>query len=125
MPRGMPSPRIMAATRSGGRQRGNIEERGGTLHVRLYAGTDPVTRRQAYLRATVPGTDKAAYCKAEDKLSEFRAQIPKQRTAASSVSVSYAIDEWLRTREIEAVTRRPTHRRAAASRRRPAPLRRG
>jgi hypothetical protein len=98
--------RIMAAMRSGGRQRGNIEERGGALRVRLYAGTDPVTHRQVYLRATIPGTDKAAHRKAEDKLSEFRTQVLKQRTAASSVSFSYAIDEWLRTSEIEASTRK-------------------
>lgn len=96
----------MAATRSGSRQRGNIEERGGALRVRLYAGTDPVTRRQVYLRATVPGTDKTAYRKAEDKLSEFRTQVLQQRTAASSVSFSYAIDEWMRTSEIEASTRK-------------------
>ncbi|HEV7651471.1 MAG TPA: site-specific integrase, partial [Actinophytocola sp.] len=96
----------MAATRSGGRQRGNIEERGGALRVRLYAGTDPVTRRQVYLRATIPGTDKTAHRKAEDKLSEFRTQVLKQRTAASSVSFGYAIDEWLRTGEIEASTRK-------------------
>jgi integrase len=96
---------IMAAKRSGGRQRGNIEERGGALRVRLYAGTDPVTRRQVYLRATVPGTDKAAYRKADDKLSEFRTQVLKQRSAASAVPFSHAIDEWLRTSEIEASTR--------------------
>jgi hypothetical protein len=41
-----------------GHQRGNIAERGGALRVRLYAGTDPVTRRQVYLRTTISGTDK-------------------------------------------------------------------
>lgn len=96
----------MAATRSGGRQRGNIEERGGALRVRLYAGTDPATRRQVYLRATITGTDKEAYRKAEDKLSEFRAQVLRQRSAASAVPFSHAIDEWLRTSEIEASTRK-------------------
>jgi hypothetical protein len=90
----------MAATWPGGHQRGNIEERGGALRVRLYAGTDPVTRRQVYLRATISGTDKTAYRKADDKLSEFRAQVLRQRTAASSVTFARAIGEWLRTNEI-------------------------
>ena len=106
MARGMTCRWIMAAKRSGGRQRGNIEERGGALRVRLYAGTDPVTHRQVYLRSTIQGTGDAALRKAEDKLSEFRTQVLKQRTAASSVTFAYAIDEWLRTSEIEASTRK-------------------
>jgi integrase len=96
----------MAVQRSGGRQRGNIEERGGALRVRLYAGTDPVTGRQVYHRATIPGTDDAAIKKAEDKLAEFRTRVLNQRSAASSVSFSYAIDEWMQTSEIEASTRK-------------------
>lgn len=96
----------MAVQRSGGRQRGNIEERGGALRVRLYAGTDPVTGRQVYHRATIQGTDDAALRRAEDKLAEFRTKVLNQRSAASSVSFSYAIDEWMRTSEIEASTRK-------------------
>lgn len=96
----------MAVQRSGGRQRGNIEERGGALRVRLYAGTDPVTGRQVYHRATIQGTDDAALKKAEDKLAEFRTKVLNQRSAASSVSFAYAIDEWMRTSEIEASTRK-------------------
>ncbi|HEU5475296.1 MAG TPA: site-specific integrase [Actinophytocola sp.] len=96
----------MAATRPGGRQRGNIEERGPGLRVRLYAGTDPVTGRQVYLRATIPGTDTAAWRKAEDKLSQFRTQVLRQRSAASSVPFAHAVDEWLRTNETEPSTRK-------------------
>jgi hypothetical protein len=58
----------------------------GALRVRLYAGTDPVTLRQVHLRATIPGTDKAAYRKADDKLSEFRTQVLKQRSPAAHVA---------------------------------------
>jgi len=46
MAMGMSTVGCMAAKRPGGRQRGSIEERGGALRVRLYAGTDPVTGRQ-------------------------------------------------------------------------------
>jgi integrase len=95
----------MAATRAVTRQRGNIEERGGALRVRVYAGIDPVTGKQVYLRETVNGTDTAAWRKAEDKLAELRAKVLKQRSASSSVSLGYAIDEWLRTSELEDSTR--------------------
>jgi integrase len=46
----------MTGQRGAGRTRGNIEERGGSLRVRLYSGIDPVTSKQVYLRATIDGT---------------------------------------------------------------------
>jgi hypothetical protein len=46
------------------RPRGNIEARSDALRIRVYAGPDPVTGRQVYLRETVPGTDDAARGKA-------------------------------------------------------------
>ncbi|XVV01926.1 site-specific integrase [Actinosynnema sp. CA-248983] len=96
----------MAAARPESRKKGNIEQRGDSLRVCLYAGLDPVTRKPVYHRATIPGTNKAAWKKAEDKLAEFRTQVAKQRSAESSVSLSYAIDEWLRTTELEDSTRK-------------------
>lgn len=42
-----------------GRRQGQIEQRGDFLRVVVYAGTDPVTGRRAYLRETVKGTGKA------------------------------------------------------------------
>lgn len=96
----------MADSRSAtARRSGNIEERGGALRVRLYAGLDPVTGRQSYLRATIPGTDEAAWRSARKKLTEFQAQVIKQRNAPTSVTVAYAVDEWLRTSEVEDSTR--------------------
>jgi len=95
----------MATTRPETRSRGRIEERGKALRVVVYAGLDPVTGRRSYLRETIDGTDSAAWKKAENKLVELRAQILKQRNASSSVSLSYAIDEWLRTSDIEDSTR--------------------
>ena len=95
----------MNAARSSGRPRGNIEERGGKLRVRLYAGIDPVTGQQSYLRQTIPGTDRAAWKKAEAKLAEFQTQVAKQRSAQSSVDLRYALAEWMRTSELEDSTR--------------------
>jgi integrase len=88
------------------RPKGNIRERGNSLQVRYFAGRDPVTGKDVYLTASIPGHDDAAYRKAEDKLAEFRTQVNKQRSAESSVSLSYALDEWMRTSEIEDSTRK-------------------
>ncbi len=96
----------MARSRSdAGRRKGNIEERGGALRVRVYAGIDPVTNRQSYLRDTIPGTDDAAWRKAENKLTEFRAQVLKQRTVASSVPFGKAVNEWMQNSEVVDSTR--------------------
>ena len=62
----------MAAARSEGRKRGQIEERGDSLRVVYYAGLDPVTHKRSYLRETIKGTDKAAYKQAENRSEERR-----------------------------------------------------
>lgn len=95
----------MAGARSDGRQRGRIEERGGSLRVVVYAGTDPVTGKRVYLRDNVKGTDKAAYKRAEKAMTRLLAQVDAQRSPTSSVSMAYAVDEWLRTSEVEESTR--------------------
>jgi hypothetical protein len=87
------------------RRRGSIRQRGNSLQVRLFAGTDPVTGRDVYLAASITGTDKKAHKRAEDKLAEFRTQVNKQRSTPSSVKLGYAIEEWMRTSEHEDSTR--------------------
>src|SRR5690606_18561169 len=69
------------------------------------AGTDPVTGRRTYLREKVNGTDDAAWRKAENALTQLRAKVLKQRSTASTVRFGYAVDEWLRTADIEQSTR--------------------
>ena len=88
-----------------GRRRGNIRQRGSSLQVRFFAGTDPVTGRDVYLTASIAGTDKKAHKRAEDKLAEFRTQVNKQRSTPSAVKLGYAIDEWMRISEHEDSTR--------------------
>lgn len=95
----------MTQTEEAGRRRGSVRQRGSALQVRLFAGTDPVTGRDVYLTASIPGTDKKAHKRAEDKLAEFRTQVNKQRSTPSSVKLGYAIEEWLRTSEHEDSTR--------------------
>ncbi|OLT45949.1 integrase [Saccharomonospora sp. CUA-673] len=95
----------MARRRTDGRQRGRIEQRGGSLRVVVYAGDDPVTGRRTYLREKINGTDDAAWRKAENTLTQLRAKVLKQRSTASTVTFGYAVDEWLRTADIEQSTR--------------------
>ncbi|WP_230424557.1 hypothetical protein [Prauserella cavernicola] len=87
------------------RGRGNIRRRGEALQVRVYSGVDPVTGRELYLSETVRGTDKAAYRRADKVMTTLQAQVDKQRSPSTTVSFSYAIDEWLRTADIEPTTR--------------------
>jgi len=87
------------------RGRGNIRRRGGSLQVRVYSGVDPVTGREIYLSETVPGTDKAAYRRADKVMTKLQSQVDKQRVPSTNVSFSYAIDEWLRSSDIEPTTR--------------------
>ena len=103
---GMSILKATIAAREQNRKRGNIEERGGALRVRLYAGTDPVTGKQVYYRDTIQGTNKAAWKKAENKLAEFQAKVAKQRSAQSSVTLAYALSEWMRTNELAKSTRK-------------------
>ncbi|MDI2031698.1 tyrosine-type recombinase/integrase [Saccharopolyspora sp. TS4A08] len=86
------------------RSRGRIEERARTLRVIVYAGIDPVTGKRVYLRETIQGTDRAAHKRAEKVLNKLLAQADKQQTATSSVKFSFALEEWMRTNEIEEST---------------------
>src|SRR5262249_54510266 len=88
-----------------GRQRGRIERRGDSLRVVVYAGTDPVTGRRAYLRETIKGTGKSAEREAGKALTRLLAQVDAQQAASSSVNLGYALDEWMRTTELEDSTR--------------------
>ena len=86
-----------ADDRDGGRRRGSVRLRGGSLQVRVYAGQDPVTGRDRYLTETVKGTDKAAHRRAEKVMTRLLADVDKQRAPETSIPLSQALDEWLRT----------------------------
>ena len=79
--------------------------RGGSLQVRVFAGVDPVTRRDRYLSETVKGTDRAARREAEKVMARLQAEVDGQRSAQSSVTLGYTLDEWLKTVEVEDSTR--------------------
>src|SRR5262245_32211396 len=91
----------MGSRRRDGRQRGEIEQRGDSLRVKVYAGVDPVTGKRVYRSETVEGTDAKAHKQAERKLRALIAEIDQQRGTSSMITLGYVIDKWLRTVEIE------------------------
>ena len=72
----------------------------------MYAGDDPVTGKRVYRSETVPGTDRAAQRRAEKTLTRLLAEVDKQRAPTSTVTLTYVLDEWLRSVELEDTTRR-------------------
>lgn len=88
------------------RRRGRIERHGTGLRAVAYAGIDPVTAKRTYLREKVEGTDKTARKRAERALTKLLAQVDRQRSTTSAVSLNHILDEWLKTTEIEDSTRK-------------------
>jgi integrase len=93
------------AQRGSERLQGNIEVRGDSLRIRVYAGPDPVTGKPVYLRETVRGTDEVARRTARRTLNRLVAEAEKARRPSSGVSLGHVIDEWLRVAEHEDSTR--------------------
>jgi integrase len=87
------------------RRRGSVRQRGNSLQVRVFSGIDPVTGKDVYLTETVKGTDKAAHKAADKVMTRLLSQVDQQRSATSSVSFGYVLDEWLRTAELDEGTR--------------------
>jgi integrase len=72
------------------RSRGHIEERpGGKLRVRVYAGRDPLTGRERYLKKTVDDEKQA-----EAALTKLLNQVDEQRHPRTQVTVRQVIAKW-------------------------------
>ena len=54
---------------------------GGSLQVRVFAGIDPVTRRDRYLSETVEGSDRPARREAEKVMARLQTEVDGQRSA--------------------------------------------
>lgn len=83
------------------RQQGGIERRGNSLRVKVYAGTDPLTGKRHYLRAST--TDEK---EARRLLTKLRAQVDEQRGTRTRGTLRRAFEDWLRVHEVEDSTRR-------------------
>ncbi|HEV8529219.1 MAG TPA: site-specific integrase, partial [Actinomycetes bacterium] len=83
------------------RPNGNIEPlQSGRLRVRVYAGRDPVTQKDRYLREVVD-TEKEA----KAVLARLLNQIYEQKHPRSAITVSEAVKKWMDIAELEQSTR--------------------
>ena len=73
--------------------------------MRVFAGVDPVTGKDRDLSESVKGTDRAARREAEKAMARLQAEVDGQRSAQSSVTLGYTLDEWPKTVEVEDSTR--------------------
>lgn len=82
------------------RAEGMIRRRGSSFQAIVYAGIDPVSGKQLYLRGSSP--DERA---AERMLRRFLVEVAEQRHARTRASLRTTIESWLDTNELEESTR--------------------
>ncbi len=80
--------------------RGHVRKRGASYQAIVYAGIDPVTKRQRYLRETARTQREA-----ERALTRLLSQVDEQRTPNTSATVGYLLDRWLEVAQLELTTR--------------------
>lgn len=86
------------------RARGSVEELpSGAYRVRVFAGVDPVTGRDHYLRETVPAGPRAA--KEADKVrTRLLAQVDERRHPRTNATVTQLLDRHLKEARLEVNT---------------------
>jgi integrase len=82
----------MTPTRSS-RRRGNIEQRGDGYRVRVYAGTDPITKKQMYLRESIPPGPHARR-DADRAVTRLQGQVDDNRAPRTSATVNQLLDRY-------------------------------
>ena len=83
------------------RPRGHIRPLpSGSFQAIVYAGTDPLTGKENYLRETA-----ATYDAAEVALTRLQGQVDEDRHPKSAITLSRAISQWLEVAKLEDTTR--------------------
>ncbi|MGW9023089.1 tyrosine-type recombinase/integrase [Streptomyces sp. NPDC055722] len=86
----------MANTKSKRRQRGSIRPNGAGFQVRVYAGRDPLTKKDIYLSGqaeTEPEAEKAR--------TRLLHQVDEKRHPKTQVTMSFLLDRWLSVAELD------------------------
>src|SRR5919199_6862534 len=92
-------------SRATGRQRGRIETLpSGSLRVKVYAGTDPVSRRRHDLTEVIPAGPKAER-EAQKALTRLLNQLDEQRNSRTRATVGQLVDRYMEVIDIEPTTR--------------------
>jgi integrase len=90
----------MATTRRTGKsERGSVRTRGGSHQAIVYAGVDPVTGKDLYLRESTRDEKKVPEIR-----SRLLAKVDQQRSAATNATLAYTIDAWLSVHEVDETT---------------------
>lgn len=88
------------------RQRGAIDVLpSGALRVRVYAGSDPVTKRRHDLIEVIPAGPYAAR-EAEQVRTRLLAQVDERRSPRTRATVNQLFDRWLKVLDVQPTTRR-------------------
>ncbi len=83
------------------RPRGHIEELpSGRFRAIVYAGIDPLTGRQRYLKETA-----GSYGDAENALTRLQSRVHENRHPRTAITVGQAITRWLDVAKLEDTTR--------------------
>lgn len=83
------------------RPRGHVEARpNGKFRAVVYAGVDPLTHKQRYLKKTAD-TETQAYV----ELTKLQNQVDEQRHPRSNITVGQVVAKWLDIAELEDSTR--------------------
>ncbi len=94
-----------AKSRATGRQRGRIETLpSGSLRVKVYAGTDPVSGRRHDLTETIP-PGPTAKREAQKALTRLLNQLDEQRNPRTRATVNQLMDRYLELITLEPTTR--------------------
>lgn len=91
------------------REHGRVGERGESLRVVIYAGFDPVTGKRVYVRKPSRAQSNSPTARLH-RLNKLLSKVAKRRSVNSSVTLVYAIDEWMRqTASMTALQRVQAH----------------
>jgi integrase len=83
------------------RPRGHVEQLpSGTFRAIAYAGVDPLTGKERYLKKTAPTWDAA-----QVTLTRLMSEIHEERHPKTNISVGQAIDQWLDVADLAETTR--------------------
>jgi integrase len=88
------------------RHRGAIDELpSGALRVRVYSGTDPISKRRMYLTEVVPPGPRAGD-EAEKVRTRLLHQVDQKRNPRTRATVGQLLDRWLEVLGVDPSTRR-------------------
>lgn len=88
------------------RQRGNITQlASGSLRVRVYAGVDPVSKRDLYLTEVIPPGPKQAK-EAEQARTRLLNQVDEKRNPKTRATVDQLIEKYFAAADLDVQTLR-------------------